>query len=151
MNKPLLAALVCSAIVANALADGPFDQFKGKMKEGLYEYKMQMEMPGMPANMGKQNMTFQNCVTRDDIEKGNMGRGKNGKMPETCEVKNFNMSGNTASYTMVCKDPPMQADNKITFGDGTFNMDMKMAMDQGGQKMNMTQHMEGRYLGACKK
>ena len=48
-------------------------------------------------------------------------------------------------------NPAMKADNKITFtGDG-FNMDMKMAMNQGGQVMNMTQRMEGRYIGPCKK
>ena len=45
----------------------------------------------------------------------------------------------------------MMADNSITFTDNCFNMDMKMAMNQGGQVMNMTQKMEGRYLGPCKK
>jgi hypothetical protein len=67
-------------------------------------------------------------------------------------VKNFNMSGNTATYTTVCKgDPAMTIDAKITFIDAGYNMDMKMAMNQGGQVMNMTQKMESRYLGACKK
>ncbi len=51
---------------------------------------------------------------------------------------------------MECQQPKMTADNKITItGDG-FNMDMKMAMEQGGKVMNMTQHMEGKYLGPCK-
>jgi hypothetical protein len=45
----------------------------------------------------------------------------------------------------------MRADNKITFSDGKFDMDMKMQMTQKGQVMNMSQHMEGRYLGACTK
>ena len=27
----------------------------------------------------------------------------------------------------------------------------KMAMNQGGRMMNMTQHMEARYLGPCTK
>jgi len=30
-------------------------------------------------------------------------------------------------------------------------MDMKMAMNQRGQPMHMTQHMQARYLGACTK
>ena len=150
----LLAVVVASA--CTAAAAGPFDQFKGKMKEGLYEYKMEMDMgqvPGMPPGMGKQNMTFQKCLTPQDIEKGQMGRGggRDGKMPENCEVKNFNMSGNTASYTMVCKPPnEMTADNKITFTGEGFKMDMKMSMNQGGQVMNMNQRMESKYLGPCK-
>jgi hypothetical protein len=150
-----LLAIACLAFPAAAIAN-PLDQLKGKMKDGLYEYKMEMDMgavPGLPPGMGKQNMTFQKCVTPEDIEKGQMGRGggRDGKAPESCEVKNFKMSGNTASYTMVCKNPPMSADNQITFVADGFKMDMKMAMNQGGQMMNMTQRMEGKYLGACKK
>lgn len=149
----LLTATViaCASTFASA---GPFDGFKGKMKEGLYETKMDMDMSGMtgmPANMGKQSHTFQHCVTAQDIEKGKMGRS-DGKMPEDCEVKDMKMSGNRASYKMECKGQmQMTADNTITFRDDGYTMDMKMAMNQGGQPMNMTQHMESKYLGACKK
>ena len=119
----------------------------------MYEYKMDMDigaMPGLPPGMApKQTRTFQHCVTKDDIDKGRMGHSpdRDGKAPE-CEIKNFSQSGNTASYTMVCKE--MTADNKITFTGEGFNMDMKMAMNQNGKVMNMTQHMEGKYLGPCK-
>jgi len=154
MRKARFAALACIACSATAIAlAGPFDQFKGKMKEGLYEYKMEMDMgqvAGMPPGMGKQNMSFQHCVTQQDIERGEMGKRDN-KRSEKCEIKNFNMSGNTATYTMVCKEPDMTADNRITFASDGFKMDMKMAMNQRGQMMNMNQHMEGKYLGPCKK
>jgi hypothetical protein len=155
MNKQFLLAAACAAAVsAAAVAAGPFDQFKGKMKEGMYETKMEMDMgqmPGMPAGMGKQAHTFQNCVTAEDIEKGKVGKGKDGKGMDNCEVKNFSMSGNTANYTTVCKSPEMTADSKITFtGDG-YNMDMKMAMNRNGKAMNVTQHMESRYVGPCTK
>lgn len=140
-----------AALFATAAAAGPFDQMKGKMKEGLYETKMQMEMPGMPQGMGKQTMTFQNCVTNKDIESGQVGK-QDGNMPKDCEVRNFRMSGNTASYTTVCKgDMKMTADTTIHFSDSGYRMNMKMAMDQGGQTMNMTQNMEARYVGPCKK
>ncbi len=154
LKKTLLAAAFAAAFSAAAYA-GPFDGFKGKMKDGLYEYKMEMDMgsmPGMPPGMGKQAHTFQNCVSQKDIEDGGFGKSKDRKQPENCEIKNMKMSGNTATYTMECKgDPAMKADNKITFTNDGFNMDMKMAMNQGGQVMNMTQKMEGRYLGPCKK
>ncbi|MGZ5034266.1 MAG: DUF3617 domain-containing protein [Usitatibacter sp.] len=151
----LIAAACAAAVSATAFAANPFDQYKGKLKEGMYEYKMNMEMPGMPAGMGNQTRTFQHCVTQKDIDEGQIGKGGERKQPERCEVKDFKMSGNTSTYTMVCKDDKgaqaMTADNKITFGHDSFNMDMKMAMNQGGQVMNMTQHMEGRYVGPCKK
>jgi hypothetical protein len=153
MNATRLLGVACAAtLCTTAMADNPFEAFKGKMKEGMYEYKMEMDMSGMgmPAGMGKQNMTFQKCITRQDIEKGQMGRGagRDGKMPEGCEFKNFTQSGNTATYTMICSN--MSADNRITFTPDGFNMDMKMAMNQNGKAMNMTQHMESKYLGACK-
>jgi len=152
MSKSVTLIAAFAAAFSAAAVAGPFDQFKGKMKDGLYEYKMQMEIPGMPANMGKQAMTFQNCVSQKDIEDGGFGKNKSGQQPENCEVKDFKMSGNTATYTMECKGAtPMKADNKITFTNDGFNMDMKMAMNQGGQVMNMSQKMEGRYLGPCKK
>ena len=149
MNKIRIVAAVACAFAATAFA-GPFDQFKGKMKPGMYEYKMEMEIPGMPAGMGKQApMTFQQCLTQQHIDEGGFGK-QSGKSKESCEVKNMNVSGNTATYSLDCKDPKMKADNRITFADNGFKMDMQMAMDQGGQTMNMTQKMERRYLGPCK-
>ena len=153
----VLAAAACCA--ATLCAAGPFDQFKSKVKEGMYEYKMDMDMgqvPGMPPGMGKQAMTIKHCVTAEDIEKGRMGRGGGPRgesgMPENCEVNNMKVSGNTASYTMDCKPPrEMHADNKITFTSDGYKMDMKMAMNREGRAMNMTQHAEAKYVGPCTK
>ena len=156
MTIARLVALACGALATAAMAAGPLESLKGKMKEGQYEYKMDMDMgqmPGMPPGMPtKQSMNFSKCVTAADIEKGQMGRGagRDGKAPE-CDIKDFKMSGNTASYTMECKPPQeMRAENVITFKGNDFSMDMKMQMNQRGQMMNMTQHMEGKYMGACK-
>ncbi len=153
MTKARILAIACAAFCTAAIAASPLDGLRSKMKEGMYEYKMDMDMgavPGLPPGMGKQSHTFQKCVTAQDIEKGQMGRGPDraGKAAPECDIKNFSQSGNTASYTMVCKQ--MTADNKITFTSDGFNMDMKMSMDQGGKPMNMTQHMEGKYLGPCR-
>ena len=159
MKNALLAATACAAILAvPSLAQAQFEQLRSKMKPGLYEYKMDMEMPGMPQGMGKQSHTMQHCVTEQDMDKGHMGGGDRSRMPENCEVKDFKMSGNTATYRMECKrngkgGGDMSTDNKITFRDGGYTMDMKMNMDQGpgGRPMSMNQHMEGKYLGPCSK
>ena len=151
-----IAILLVAALAATtAVAQSPMNAMKGKMKDGLYSYKMEMDMgqmPGMPAGMGKQTMNFQHCITPQDIEKGELGKGREDRKPANCEVKDFKMSGNTASYKMVCKgETAMTADNTITFVPDGYKMVMKMAMEQGGQKMNMTQNMEAKYLGPCKK
>jgi len=149
MKSLLPAAVIACSIALPLLAqDNPFAGFKGKMKEGNWEYKSQMEgVPGMPAGMGA--MTFNHCLTAQDVERGGVG-SKDGKMPDGCTVKNMKMSGNTASYTMECtKDPKMTVDSTITFAGDSFNMKQKMAMNQGGQMMNMTQSMTGRYTGPC--
>lgn len=152
-HKHLLAAGFCLVATA-ALAAGPFDQMKGKVKEGQYETTMEMDMsgiPGMPKGMGAQRHSFSHCVTAEDIARGDVtkGRGQDGK-PNNCEVKDFKMSGNTASYTMVCKGgPDMTGDVKMTFVPNGYDMDMKMAMNHGGQVMNMNQKMQSRHVGPC--
>lgn len=157
MKIVTLTALACagSLALAAAAADNPFQAFKGKMKEGMYEYKMDMDMgqvPGMPPGMGKQSHTFQHCVTAEDINRGEVGKSGRDNMPKNCEVKDFHMSGNSASYRMVCTgDRAMEAENHIKFEGNGYTMDMKMAMNQSGHPMNMTQHMQARYMGACTK
>ena len=155
MKTALTAAVLAAAFCSTAALAGPFDSFKGKMKPGMYEYKMDMDMgqmPGMPPGMGKQSHTFQHCVTPEDIDRGEMNRQEGRNAPKNCEIKNMQVSGNTATYQMVCSQPhEMTADNKITFGSDGYKMDMKMAMNQGGRPMNMTQHMEAHYLGPCSK
>jgi hypothetical protein len=158
MTPARLAALACIAAISTAAwaADNPFSAFKGKMKDGMYEYRMEMDMgqvPGMPAGMGKQNMTMQHCLKNEDIEKNGFGKGRDGKgMSENCKIDNMKVSGNTATYTMICKGgPDMTADVAISFGSDSFKQDTKMAMNQQGRVMNMTQHMEGKYVGPCTK
>jgi hypothetical protein len=152
-----LAGAACLSLSA-AAADNPFEALKGKVKPGMYSYEMSMDMgamPGMPPGMGRQNHTFQHCVTPEDINRGEMGKGGRG-MPENCEIKDFKSSGNAVDYTMACKPsadrkgPPggMQAHNHMTFNNNGYVMDMEMdAGGPGGQPMHMKQHMVAKYLG----
>ena len=153
MKRQLLLAALAATACTFAVA-GPFDSFKGKMKEGMYEYKMDMDMgaiPGMPPGKGRHSHTFNHCVTAKDIDEGAFGKGRDKKNPQNCEIKNMQQSGNSASYTMECKgDPKMKSDVKMTFVSDGFDMEQKMQMDRGGQVMNMNQKMTGRYKGPCK-
>ena len=150
MKAACLAAVIAAAIALPAAAQSPFSAFKGKLKPGLYEYDVEMDMgnvPGMPPGMGKQRHKMQNCITEKDIEQGGFESGKK----QDCQVSDFRMSGNTANYTMTCKgEGQMVAKNTITFvGDG-FKTDMVMNMNHGGQQMQMTHRGQSRYIGPCK-
>jgi Protein of unknown function (DUF3617) len=151
MKRHALALAACLAALPALAADNPFAGMKGKMKEGMWQYTMEMgNVPGMPQGMKMPPMTFSRCLTAADIEKGGATQ-REGKMPENCSVRNMKMSGNNVSYTMECtKDPKMKADVNMTFqGDG-FTMKQDMEMDQGGQMMKMQQTMTGKYTGPCK-
>ncbi len=154
MKTAAVFAAIAALAATAATAQSPMDAMRGKMKEGMYNYKMEMDMgqvPGMPPGMGRNSFSFQHCVTKKDIESGQIGKGRENRGPQNCEMKDFRMSGNTATYRMECKgEHPMVADNKVTFVSDGFLMDMNMSMDHGGQRMNMKQHMEGKYLGPCK-
>jgi hypothetical protein len=155
MNAFRSLAVAAALAAFSTAASAQFEGMKGKMKEGLYDYKMEMDMgniPGMPPGMGKQTHSFQQCITAQDINKGGFARGKEGKMPENCEVRDMKMSGNTATYTWECKgERPMKADNKMTFLDNGFDMDMNMTMTQRGQPMQVKQKMQARHIGPCQK
>jgi hypothetical protein len=151
MKRLVIAALACSVALPAFAQDNPFAGMKGKMKEGQWEYRMEMgAVPGMPPGMKMPPMTFSKCLTAKDIEQGGAGQ-REGKMPEQCKVSNMKVSGNEASYTMECtRDPKMKADVKMTFQGDSFSMKQDILMDRGGQMMPMSQTMTGRYLGACR-
>jgi hypothetical protein len=150
--KTVLALSAALAVVP-ALAQGDMKAFTSKLKPGLYEYRMEVDMgqmPGAPKGMGKQTMTVQHCLTAKDIEAGELGR-KDPNSKVDCKMSDMKVSGNTASYRFTCKgEMSMTADNTVTFVPDGYRMQSKMTMNQGGQTMNMVHDSQAKYLGACK-
>ena len=160
MKKISLIALACAGSTALAAAaagsDALYDAFKGRIKAGMYEYKMDMDMgaiPGMPPGMGRQTHTIQHCVTPEDIKRGEVNKNDRNRMPKDCDVKDLKVSGNTATYKMVCTgEHSLTSDNRLTLNSDGFTSDVDMTMNERGHPMTMKQHMQARYLGpACTK
>src|SRR5258708_20668807 len=132
MKKIAIATAGGGGLGATLAFGGPFDAFKGKMKPGLYEMKVEMDMsgnPNIPPQYAKQSHTMQHCVTEQDVEKGTFSHGRDGKGPDpTCEIKDMKTSGNSPSYTMVC--PKMTADAKMTFSSPGHSLTMKLTLSQ---------------------
>lgn len=155
MTRSALAAALLCAFGAPALAlaeDNPFAGFKGKIKEGYWEYKMQMEAPpGMPAGMSMPPFTMNHCVSAKDVEKGSFAQ-RDGKMAESCRIKDMKMTGSGATWRMECtKEPKMTVDSVMTMQDNGYVIKQRMTMDRGGQPMTTNNTMTGRYLGPCPK
>ena len=154
ISPPLLGvALALAASPAAAQSTSQLSALKGKLKPGLYSQRMEMDMgsiPGMPAGMGKQSFSMENCVTDADIEKGELGR-KDKNAPD-CRVSDLKVTASSANYRMVCKgEPAMTADVSIAFQGDNYRMNMKSTMDMDGQKMSTAMTVDGKYLGPCKK
>jgi hypothetical protein len=147
-------ALAAALAATPAFAQGDMKAFASRIKPGLYEYKMEMDMgaiPGAPKGMPKQAMTVQHCLTEKDIQDGQLGR-KDPNSKTDCKITDMKMSGNTARYKFVCTgEMSMTSDNTVTFVADGYRMQSKMTMTTGGRTMNMAHDSQARYLGACKK
>ena len=156
MKKILFATLLASFACA-AGAQAGLD-FRGKMKEGMYETSVKMEMPGMPQGMGNMGHTTKKCTTKEDLEKGkDMFRDPKQANNTSCELKNVKQSGNTMTYDMDCPKEGMTSTTTLAFNDSNVKGVTKMKMS--GEKSKgmppgmgeMTMNFESKYLGACTK
>ena len=119
------------------------------MKEGLWEVTAKMDVPGMPGNMPAR--TTPRCISAKDMEDPRKIGPANDRGSDTCEVTNYKMQGNTASWNMACKGPePMTGSGTIKYEGDRYTGVNRMSMKQGNETMQMTMNYSGRYLGACK-
>ncbi len=128
-----------------------------QLKPGLWEYKMTMEMAGMPnmpgmPGMGGAPMTFTRCLTEEDTKKP--GRAfDDAKGQSKCEREEFKNEGNKISFKVRCGgDHPGTGRGEFTLAEDHFEGTMQMTSTGGSMgNMEMTQKMTGKRLGDCKK
>jgi uncharacterized protein DUF3617 len=143
------AAFVALAASVAAAQSPPPGVFKGKVKEGLYETTVHTDMgdmPNVPADQKKTSSKIDNCVTAADIEKGFTPSGQ-------CQIRDFKMQGNTATWTEACKGRGEKlGEHTMKFAGNSFTSDAKITLkSEAGQVAHITQRMESRLKGACPK
>jgi hypothetical protein len=136
MRYAVFAAVVVGLSVS-AMAQGP-------QRDGRWEVRMEMEMPGMPMKMPP--MTTTQCVTKEQADDPQrsvpQGRGNQ----NNCKVSDYKVSGNTVTWSMKCEGPEaMSGTGEITYGQNTYEGTMKMTRE--GQTMTMK--YSGKRLGDC--
>ena len=139
-----LAAFAIATIGAVALAQGP-------RRDGQWEVKMEMNMPGLPANMPA--MTTTQCITPAEASDPQkmmppQGRGR-GANPGDCKMSDYKVDGNTVTWSMTCEGrQPMTGAGKFVYAENSYTGTMTMNM-QGRGEMTMT--YTGKRLGDCTK
>ena len=123
-------------------------------KPGMYEYKMTMEMSGIPG-VGTMKMpptSFKKCVTQKDVDEGRqmMSDPKEGGFK--CTMTSFSGQGGSGQYTQTCEGSEMKMTVVGSFeqkGDTQVHTS-KIAMRGKQMKTDSKNVMEIRRLGDCK-
>ena len=119
-------------------------QTQSPMRPGNWEVTVKMSMPGMEMPP----MTQTHCVTPAMV-KDPMGSVPKGPAGGDCKMSDYKLTDNTATYTMTCTQPtPMTMVGEMKY-NGTDAYIGKVAMDSGGQKMNMS--FDAKRIGECPK
>ena len=140
---PRALLVILGGLATAADAAGP------NMKEGLWEMAVKMEMAGMPGNIPPQ--TAQRCMSAKDFEDPRKATPDSARAGNQCEVTNYRMQGNTATWNMSCKGTdPMTGTGTMTFEGERYTGVNRMQIKQGAQPVQMTMNYAGRYLGPCK-
>ena len=122
-------------------------------KPGMYDYKMTIEMSGIPG-VGTMKMppsSFKKCVTQKDVDEGRqmMSDPKNGGFK--CTMTSFSGQGGSGQYTQSCEGTDMKMTMVGSFeqkGDTQVHT-TKTAMQSKGMNTTTNNVMEIRRLGDC--
>jgi hypothetical protein len=149
MRAAAVLAFATAASLPAAAQSPPPGVFKDKVKEGLYEITVHTDMgdmPNVPKDRQKSTERIDNCVTPEDIQKGF-------ESTPLCQIRDFRMTGNTATWTEACKGRGEKVtQHTLVFSGSSFTSDAKiMLKSEAGQVARMSQRMESRLKGPCPK
>ena len=119
-------------------------------RDGKWEIKMEMDMPGMPAGMPP--MTTTQCITPEEAANPQkmappMGRG--GRGGGNCTVSDYKVDGNKVTYNVKCDgQQPMSGSGEFIYAADSYTG--VMTMDMGGRGTMKMKHT-GKRLGDCVK
>ena len=134
----------CAAFVASLFA-------QGARRDGNWEVKMEMSMPGMPA---MPPITTTQCITKEDaldpqksLPQAPSGRGDRGGNGN-CKVSDYKVEGSKVTYAMSCEGPDkMSGRGEFVYAGDTYTG--TMIVNAAGR--GMTMKYSGKRLGDCTK
>lgn len=120
---------------------------QSSMQPGLWEITTEMEMPGMPMKLPPQSI--RHCYTAKELADGRNAVPQSGD--GNCQVKNYRMSGNTASWEIECiGESAMHGKASMTISPTRYTGKMEAVMSSPGGDMKMTTHWRAHRIGDCR-
>jgi hypothetical protein len=114
-------------------------------RDGDWEIKVEMQMPGLPINMPAQ--TIRQCLTPQDVADpqksvppATRGRGAN-----DCKVSDHKSEGNKVTWSMSCPSEGMTGTGEVLYTENSYTGTMKM----NARGQDMTMKYTGKRLGDC--
>ncbi len=154
------------ALFAAALAAGPA-RAADQVKPGKWEFHVEVAMPNMPKlppgvqlppgiqmGAGGMSVTRTSCVSEATPLPPDSRLPKPGDKNDQCKVEKMERSGGTMSWAVDCKTPQgvSRTEGTARYNGDTMEATFKSRTVQGsGAVTETTQHITGRYLGACDK
>jgi hypothetical protein len=143
MLKRYAFVLVVVAIGAPALA-------QSVRRDGQWEIKTEMNMPGSPINIPPTTTT--QCVTPADAadpQKAMPPQGRGGRGNNDCKVSDYKVDGDKVTFLVTCVGAqPMSAKGEFVYLDNAYTGTMNFEMQGRGM---MTMKYSGKRLGDCTK
>ena len=137
-RKRSTPGVTAGIVLAFALASSM--QASAQGKDDLWEVSTKMEMPGMPMAMPPQTNRF--CIGKNRKEEEFV------PMQGDCRMIESKRVDNKFSYKMDCSgNYSAIVDGTITFGNNVYDGQMRMAMKNTNDAMDMT--FTGKRVGDC--
>ena len=139
-----LAASVGLAAGPAAAQQSAASIFKGKVAEGLYEVKSEVDLtgvPGVPKDKQKSGESRSRCVTRAEIDQG-ISAGAD------CSVTKYTEAGSTTRILMSCKDG-RTSDMKYTFSRDGFASETTTNGKEDGKAFVSVFRSNAKLVGPC--
>jgi hypothetical protein len=144
MKVSIFAAL---AIILTLVCFSGVQAADPNMKDGLWQITTKMEMKGMPASIPptvtKQCLTKKESVPQQGTDK-----------KSNCKMVDQKVSGDTVTWSMICKEKDSTVDSKgtITYKGDTFDGTTTTTIkDKSGKAQQVSTKMSGKRLGPCDK
>jgi hypothetical protein len=141
---PLLAVTLLGSTGAAAQVPGA-DIYKGRVKPGLYEMRVETVMKdveGVPKGQEKSTETKTHCFTEKEIAKGLDMRAE-------CKAKTNKATATTVEMVYDCNGQDNEFHLKPA-GNGFETRLVARDKPPGGKPYSMTMTTQWKYLGACK-
>jgi len=130
-----------------ALAGASASAWSQTMRPGEWQFTTTMTSPSMQQ---PQTGSVNRCITKaeaDDPASFMSGGNAGG-----CEITRGASSPGGHSWTIACPKQGVSGAGKASYGPDRMESEISMvvALQEGGQKIQMTNRTQGRYLGPCK-